>query len=218
MISSDGAGRRAIRRVLTEAHSDLPDEAMQITFSGKTDPQIFTEIATLAKLPYETKEELLEKFLTPYLKALGDEISKTTSYKAHKGVLELLEALVARKGAYLGLLTGNVETGARMKLEQFDFNRYFPIGSYGSDSANRLELPEVAAKRASEFYKLDFAPHEIVIIGDSTNDVLCAHGYGARCIAVNTGKTSWKDLEDLKPEFLFKSLVETENVVNAIFS
>jgi phosphoglycolate phosphatase len=218
MISSDGAGRRAITRVLLAHHDDIPEAALQINMSGKTDPQILSEILALANKAHLSTEQLMETFIEPYLKILAEEIKASAYYIVHEGILELLERLKEQEGAYLGLLTGNVETGARMKLERFDLNKYFPIGAYGSDSASRLDLPAVATKRAAEHFGQKFEPEQVVIIGDSVNDILCAQHFGAKCIAVNTGKTAWNELESLQPEHLFKTLSATEAVVTAIFS
>ena len=216
MISSDGAGRRAIARVLNE-HYGVPEEAMKIPMSGKTDPQILREIFRSCGKE-QTFEGATTEILDLYLGVLEEEIQRSRYYIVHEGVLELLEQLVAEEKAYLGLLTGNIQRGAHMKLHRFDLVKYFAIGAYGSDSHNRLDLPKVAHDRALDHFGIDFAPDEIVIIGDAVNDVLCAKGYGAISIAVNTGKTSWAELEEQKPDFLFQSLKDTEQLMGAIFS
>jgi phosphoglycolate phosphatase len=218
ILSSDGAGRRAIARVMRAVHADIPDDALKINMSGKTDPQIFSEILSIADKSYGDKEAILNVFLAPYLKALDEEIAGAGSYFMHDGVMDLLLALAAHEEAYLALLTGNVETGARMKLKPFDLNKYFPFGAFGSDSANRLDLPAIALERAKEHYDIDFSPEQVIVIGDSVNDILCAHKHGARCIAVNTGKTPREDLEKLQPAYLFSNLSNTDSVVKAIFS
>ena len=218
LISSDGAGRRAIARVLQPVHDDIPESALQINMSGKTDPQILSEILHLANKAHLTTDQIMETFIEPYLAILSEEIKASAYYIVHEGILELLERLEGDQGAYLGLLTGNVESGARMKLERFDLNRYFPVGAYGSDSANRLDLPAVATARACRHFGQNFEPEQVVIIGDSVNDILCAQHFGAKCIAVNTGKTAWDDLASLKPDYLFKTLSATEAVARAIFS
>lgn len=217
MISSDGAGRRAIGRVLAERFN-VPKEAANIPMSGKTDPQILTEILAVAGWSDSDIEKRMGELLDIYLSILEDEIAASRYYIIHPGVVELLNDLHARQDTYLGLLTGNVERGARMKLSRFELNHFFPMGAYGSDSANRMDLPAIAARRAHKHFNIEFVPAEIVIIGDAINDVLCAKGYGAKSIAVNTGRTSWEDLERHQPDYLFKNLGDTNIVVQAIFS
>jgi phosphoglycolate phosphatase len=217
MISSDGAGRRAISRVLNE-HYQIEPHHMNIPMSGKTDPQILTEIMTASQMPMHEISDAIPKVIDQYLDLLQEEIVASKYYIVHDGVYMLLEAIAAHPAMYLGLLTGNVERGARMKLDHFDLNKHFELGAYGSDSANRLDLPAVAVERAKQLFKIHFRPDEVVIIGDSVNDVLCAKGYNAKCIAVNTGKTSWEDLEHSNPEYLFKSLSDTQSVMDAILA
>ncbi len=217
MISSDGAGRRAFARVL-EREYEIPEEIGHINMSGKTDPQILKEIFEYAKKPHLHTKETLSEFYEHYLEALKEEIQLSTTYIIHAGIPSLLARLAAQEEAFLALVTGNIEAGARMKLDRVRLNEYFPVGAYGSDSADRLDLPEIAVQRANEYFKQDFSKEEVVVIGDSVNDILCAKHYGAKCIAVNTGKTSRIDLEKHEPEYLFKDLSQTDEVVLAIYS
>ncbi len=217
MISSDGAGRRAIQRVLHQLYA-VEAHHTNIVMSGKTDPQILHEILTSSKMSADEIPQAIEKALDLYLDQLEEEILSAKSYIVHAGVYELIEAIANHSEMYLGLLTGNVERGARMKLEQFGLNKHFSVGAYGSDSANRLELPAIASQRAEEQFKIRFHPEDLVIIGDSVNDVYCAKGFGAKCIAVNTGKTSWDELEATQPQYLFKSLAKTKEVIEAILA
>lgn len=184
--------------------------------SGKTDPQIVVEILVSQGVSRSEALSAVSQVLALYLSFLDEEIERSKYYIIHPGVREALDEL-SKSQAKLALLTGNVEVGARKKLARFSLNDYFPFGAYGCDSANRLDLPAFAVRRAKENLGLDFAPEEIVVIGDSVNDIACAHGYGARALAVNTGRTSWQDLEREKPAYLFKDLSDTAEVLKAIF-
>jgi phosphoglycolate phosphatase-like HAD superfamily hydrolase len=217
MISSDGAGRRAIGRALCDTFG-IDSSNMNVRMSGKTDPQILSEIFKAANVVEADMEHKKEEMFRVYLTLLQEEIKKAAYYIVHPGVYELLDALERHDRGYLGLLTGNIELGARMKLEQFDLNKYFPLGAYGSDSANRMELPEIATQRARKHFDVPFSNEQVVIIGDSIYDVLCAKGYGAKSIAVNTGVTPKADLEEQQPDFLFDNLSDTTAVMNAIFA
>ncbi|MBX9939592.1 MAG: HAD hydrolase-like protein [Candidatus Obscuribacterales bacterium] len=217
MISSDGAGRRSLARALYQTHR-LDESAAAIPMSGKTDPQIIKEILTASGYSALEAEARLHEILALYLQFLDEEIAKSTYYIKHPGVDSLLETLEEHDQAYLGLLTGNVESGAAKKLNYFKLMEYFPIGAYGSDSACRLDLPAIAVERARKHFALDFAPKEVVIIGDSVNDIACAKHFGACVVAVNTGKTSYEELERHKPDFLFRNLENTNQVLEAIFA
>ncbi len=217
MISSDGAGRKAFARVLKREY-DISEEIGHINMSGKTDPQILKEIFEFADKPHLHTEENLQSFYSHYLKALQEEIKVSTTYIIHAGIPALLARLATASGVFLGLVTGNIEAGARMKLDRVRLNDYFPIGAYGSDSANRLDLPAIAVDRANDHFAQSFEKSEVVVIGDSVNDILCAQHYGAKCIAVNTGKTPKSELAALCPEYLFDDLSKTEEVTSAIYA
>lgn len=216
MISSDGAGRRAISKVLYE-HYGVPEDAMRVSMSGKTDPQILQEIFSNCG-KQSVFDDHFQHIFELYLGVLEEEIATSRYWIVHDGVMELLDELVLNDQVFIGLLTGNIERGAFMKLNHCGLTKYFEIGAYGSDSANRLDLPAVAAERAKSKFQRTFSPPEIVIIGDSVNDILCAKGFGAKSIAVNTGKTTWQELEALGPDYLFSSLKDTQKVLNAIFA
>ncbi|MBX3154044.1 HAD hydrolase-like protein [Candidatus Obscuribacterales bacterium] len=217
MISSDGAGRRAIGRALCDIFG-IDTSKMTLRMSGKTDPQILSEILKLADKMEDDFEHLKEEMFRVYLTLLQEEINNAGYYIVHPGVYEILDALHAHETGYLGLLTGNIEDGARLKLNRFDLNKYFPLGAYGSDSANRNDLPHIATERARKHFNVEFKPEQVVIIGDSIYDVLCAKGYGARSIAVNTGATPKADLVEQNPDFLFDNLSDTKAVLDAIFA
>lgn len=217
LIDSDGAGRRSLGKALSHLFGVKP-EAITISMSGKTDPQILAEI--LQSLGYKQADYVrrLDELFDFYVQTLEAELQQAKKYKVHEGVFALLDELNSHGSASLGLLTGNIERGARLKLARCGLNKYFPIGAYGSDSANRLDLPKVARERAEAHYQDKFEPSQIVIVGDSIHDILCAQGYGAVSIAVNTGRTSRQELEALSPDFLFPSLCEVEQVLQAIMN
>lgn len=215
IIASYGSGRRALSRVLHELYG-VTEEHMQINMSGKTDPQILKEILLAANMDEIAIHQSMDKTIDLYLEILEEELLDSERYIVHDGVYELIDAINDNTSFFLGLLTGNVERGARLKLERSGLNKHFAIGAYGSDSANRLDLPAIARERAQRHFKVGFEPQDLVIIGDAVNDVLCAKGFGAKCIAVNTGKTSWSDLQAQNPEFLFQSLADTKTILDAI--
>lgn len=216
MISTGGAGGRALGKALTQTHQ-VPVEKTKVSMSGKTDPQIIFEILTACGHDHDAARKAHEVVLPVYLNMLDAEIDKSERLILHPGVIELLEELVKKDTAYLGLVTGNVELGAKKKLTRFNLAHYFPIGAYGCDSANRLDLPAIAVQRAKQHFKQDFDASHTVIIGDSVGDIACGHGYGAKVIAVNTGKTSWDSLAEHKPRHLLKNLSDTQAVLDAIF-
>jgi phosphoglycolate phosphatase len=112
-----------------------------------------------------------------------------------EGVVEVLETLAARPGVALGLLTGNTATGAAAKMRHFKLERYFPVGAFGCDHADRNRLGPIALQRAADYFGREFTPAETWVIGDTPKDIACARAMGARCLAVATGQFTVAALE-----------------------
>jgi phosphoglycolate phosphatase-like HAD superfamily hydrolase len=110
------------------------------------------------------------------------------------GVLELLHALKTTDGYWVGLLTGNIQEGARIKLGAFDLDRFFPLGAFGDDHEDRNQLLPIVLERFSKMTGLGLDYRDCVVIRDTPIDVACAKPYGARAIAVSTGSYDYESL------------------------
>ncbi len=158
-------------------------------FSGKTDPRIVLDLMTGAGLGRERVLARLDAVRDHYLDAL-EVAFEPARVRRLPAVVERLEQLDARADVAVGLLTGNWERGARIKLAGAGLSRYFRFGAFGDDSIDRDQLPPVALARALAAVGRRFAPAETLIVGDSPLDVACARAHGIRCLAVATGWTS----------------------------
>ncbi|HTD52446.1 MAG TPA: HAD family hydrolase [Thermoanaerobaculia bacterium] len=185
-------------------------------FSGKTDPQIIRELIAEA-LGGERCEADLERALEAYLAELDRRLVPELVV-TKPGIADLLARLAADPRVTLGLLTGNLERGARMKLAFPDFNRYFPFGAFGSDSPDRYRLPPIALERARSHSRRDFSGKSIVIVGDSIHDVLCGRDLGVKAVAVATGPTKPERLAAQNPDALLESFADLERGLEAILS
>ncbi len=196
----------------TEEHQDRG----KWDFSGKTDPQIVRELV-VEDIGAERFEQGLPRALEQYLAELGRGLGQAPGVVIPKpGISPLLRRLAAEPGVTLGLLTGNLEAGARLKLAPPDYNRYFPFGAFGSDSSDRYELPRVAVDRALAHTGRRFAGKSIVIVGDSVHDVACGRDLGVRSVGVATGLTSLDRLAAEKPDALLADFADTERALGAI--
>jgi phosphoglycolate phosphatase-like HAD superfamily hydrolase len=155
---------------------------------------------------------LLEKLRRLYVTHLAEEIILPGEgvKDVMPGIRELLEQLHRRSDVALGLLTGNFEEGARIKLAYFDLWKYFPIGAFGGDSADRNELVPVALRRARDRGVGDIPVSRVLVVGDTPHDVACAHAVGAVAIAVATGGYSVDRLRETGAEYVFKDLSDTD--------
>jgi phosphoglycolate phosphatase len=218
LLLTAGAGRRAIVAALS-AEVGRSDAFDRIRFDGKTDPQIVAELLEAAGHEEPRESARVQRLCRSYVTHLEAELERpTTRTTLMPGVLELLDRLEAHDGAVLGLLTGNLERGAALKLRSGGIDpARFRVGAYGSDAAHRPELPEIAARRAATVFGRIPTGTEVVIIGDTPADIHCGEAIGARAIAVATGSYGVSDLAACGPHAVFPDLAATEQVVDAIF-
>lgn len=215
LMGAAGAGRRALKQALEDVYGPLL-HLDEWVFAGKTDPQIIHELLSHAGEAPEAIAERLPTLLDAYLNLLPAYMDATSAAHLKPGIEPLLEALAGRPGVVLGLLTGNLERGAQVKLSRFGIDRYFKLGAYGSDSAVRRELPPLAVERARGLTGHTFRGKEIVIIGDTEHDIRCGEALGVRAIGVATGQYTLDELRPHGADHLFEDLSDTERVLDAI--
>jgi phosphoglycolate phosphatase-like HAD superfamily hydrolase len=179
--------RPLFAQALVEIYGTAGD-CVRYDFAGKTDPRIVLDLMTAAGVPEEEVRRLLPEIRRVFLEKLEGALDRH-GMRLLPGVAELLERQAERSDLELALLTGNWEPGARSKLSRFDLNRFFAFGAFGCDGIDRAELPPVALDRAEARVGRRFDPSEVLIIGDSLNDVACARAHGIPCLAVATGRT-----------------------------
>jgi len=217
LLWTDGAGRRAIHRALLEVLA-IERPAASFRFDGRTDPEIVELLAAAAGRDHGP--DVVASVLRAYVRLLDQELGRpgqrTTVYP---GVLELLAALERRSDCVLGLLTGNVVEGARLKLKSagIDIGR-FRVGAFGSDHGERNALPAIAQRRIHELLGLELSGRDVVIMGDTPADVTCGRGIGARAIAVATGSYSVPDLIAAGAYTAFTDFSDTAAVVASAFA
>lgn len=216
LLNASGAGARALRDALMEIFGETGPIG-GYSMAGRTDPQIVRELMTAVGRTVDDIQPRLEPLWQVYLRNLREEIPRGR-VEALPGVPALLDRVEAGgEPTVLGLLTGNVAEGARMKVDAagLGFGR-FRVGAYGSDHWERRELPAVAAERARELTGLDYAGKEIVIIGDTPFDIACGEHLGVRTIAVATGSHPAEELAACNPDYLFGDLSDADAVWAAI--
>ncbi|HYK03371.1 MAG TPA: haloacid dehalogenase-like hydrolase [Thermoanaerobaculia bacterium] len=216
LLTDRGASRAAFADALRETYG-YDGDLGRYDFSGRTDPQITHMVlrdAGFAAVDVEARFEALWKV---YLAGLARNATPER-VQVMPGIRELVALLHEREDVVLALLTGNIEPGARLKLGGASLNDYFPFGAFGSDSADRTELPPFAVRRASELLGHHFRGREVVIIGDSIYDVRCGVPYEATTIAVASGKTPADMLRAENPTFFFENAGDVRAVAEAILA
>jgi phosphoglycolate phosphatase len=192
-----------------------PGAFEHVSFAGKTDPQIAREL--LLGVGLEPGEidlgfgRLWERYLTYLEERLpGDPVTVLP------GVPELLSALQDFADVGVGLLTGNIAGGARLKLASGGLLEHFAFGSYGSDHEERDELPAIAVGRARSLWGDVVTAGAAIVVGDTPRDVACGKAGGTRTLAVATGTFTTAELAASEPDHVLESLVETEHVLELL--
>ncbi len=187
-----------------------------MTVSGMTDLQIIAEALRDEGYTHETIRERIDELRHAYMQAMecaagnGQEL-----FHLLPGVQELFRAL-SRHPRYLSaLLTGNIEPAAHLKMRLVGLAEFFQLpGAFGDESHDRRDLPALAAERISRHLGVDLQPNQFIVIGDTPNDIACARHFGARALAVATGRLySAEDLLACKPDALLQDLSDANVVI-----
>ena len=216
LLLSDGAGRRAMEKVLVETFGSAGPKSYR--YGGKTDKLIVRETMRLAGVPDAQIEAAMDGVIAAYLANLRAELtSNANAARALPGVFALLDAVERHNDLVLGLLTGNVVEGAGVKLRAVQVNPdRFKVGAFGSDHEERPMLPPIAQQRASALLGHEVPGDRLIIIGDTEHDMTCGLGVGARAIGVATGGVPRHELEAHAPAAVFDDFTDTDRVMEAI--
>lgn len=190
----------------------VPDAFRDVPMAGRTDAGILADAAAAHGIPADSPA--LARFPEIYLHHLSRELDKPGPGKGiMTGVRPLLDVLAARDDVHLGLLTGNYEASAQLKLQYFDLWRYFRGGAFGDDAPERNRLLPRAVAHVAQCGGPAVEAREAVVIGDTPLDVACAQASGARSIAVATGNYSVDDLRAAGADVVFEDLSDTPAVL-----
>lgn len=187
--------------------------------SGMTDLQIVFEALNNAGISQEeilARAEVLVSRLTEEARRVTGNGAKF--FELLPGVRETLEALAAHPRYESALVTGNIKPMAYLKMELVGLEKFFTLpGAFGDESHNRRDLPARAAERIREYLQLDLAPEQFIVIGDTPNDIDCARHFGARAVAVGTGRFySREEILACEPDALLPDLEDTQLVMETL--
>jgi phosphoglycolate phosphatase-like HAD superfamily hydrolase len=221
-----------IRSVRTGAYKDYTIPVLEEIFgtagrladlhvSGMTDLQIVFEALRDAGFSQDdilARAEVLVSRMTEEARRVTGNGAKF--FELLPGVRETLEALDVHPRYQSALVTGNIKPMAELKMELVGLDRFFTLpGAFGDESHNRRDLPASAAERIRKYLQIDLAPEHFIVIGDTPNDIDCAHHFGARAVAVGTGRfDSTEELLKHKPDQFLPDLSEVDLVLRTFDS
>lgn len=212
LLWTKGAGRVAMGHAIQDILGFSP-AIEDLKFGGKTDWLLLQEILS----PHGYTDEDVARIMPEYDRAMGKHLARIIGDfdvepcpSAHEVVAQLRE----RDDALLALVTGNVRSGAPVKLRAAGFDpAHFAVGAYGSEAMERDALPPLALARAVEHYRQNIQPQQVIVIGDTPADVQCARALGAVAVAVRTGYCKPGELEASRPDFLLDDLTQFAQVL-----
>jgi phosphoglycolate phosphatase-like HAD superfamily hydrolase len=205
LIITGGAGAASWRQAFDELYG-VPADIGTFTDTGMTDPAVGRKTfeAVMHRKP-ERKE--FTRLLERRLFYLHQTVEASEGYRVLTGVEELLPRLV-EDGYLLGLVTGNLEAAAHIKLHRARLNRFFSFGGYGSDSTDRGELTRIALRRATLVYGETVTPEQAIVVGDTPHDVEGAHAAGMKCVGVGSHHFDVDQLREAGADYAITSLQE----------
>jgi phosphoglycolate phosphatase len=209
-----GPAKHAFVDAMRETYG-TPGDFERVSFAGKTDPQIVRELLVAVGLAPEEIASGLDRLWDRYLAYLEARLP-ADPVQVLPGVVELLGALTAVEDVGIGLLTGNIAGGARLKLTSGGLWDHFAFGSYGSDHEERDELPAIAVDRARDLWGEAVSAERAIVVGDTPRDVACGKAGGTRTVAVATGSFSVTDLRASGPDHVLTDLSDTDRVVELL--
>ncbi len=185
LVTTGGAGRRALELAF-ERTWGRADACNGFRFDGMTDWAIAR--GGLGAIGVEATREKIEQLLAVYVEVLEEEVRAVPEerYRLHAGMREAVEMAHAR-GMAVGLGTGNIREGARLKLERVRIYDRFAFGGFGDDHELRPELIRVGADRGAALLGVPREQARVVVIGDTPRDVEAAQAIGAQSVGVATG-------------------------------
>jgi phosphoglycolate phosphatase-like HAD superfamily hydrolase len=205
LVLTRGAGREAAKHAMREVFG-ISDGIDSHYFGGKTDWLTLIELLT----PHGITTDEIERQLPRYSAAMGRQLARVIPafpVVPCPGALDVLAALRQRADLLFGLVTGNVQPSAPLKLSAAGIDpAWFPVGAYGDEAVERDDLPALALERAQVAYTVALTPAEVYVIGDTPADVRCARALGAVAVAVLTGAGKRDELVASKPDYLFDDL------------
>jgi len=193
ILVTGGAGGAAWQRAFEELHG-VEANVAEHTDAGMTDPEI-AAIVFREVIGREGSQEERAKAIGCYLKHLPDTVAESEGYRVMAGIERLLDELID-DGLLLGLVTGNIEAAAHIKLARGHLNRFFGFGGYGSDSADRTEVTKTAIARGELVSGGALTNSASIAVGDTPRDIKAGHGAGIRVVGVATGSYSVDQLRE----------------------
>jgi phosphoglycolate phosphatase len=209
LIGGIGMGRLALERAFAEVYQvDAVGHPRlkQVNFAGSHDPKIIADMADALGLDGGVVSPRLAELQESYVRHLRVTVTENDTHAPCPGVEDLLPRLHAHPRLALGLLTGNIEAGARIKIDAFRFNRFCDFGGFGGDGEDRAAMARRARDRAETVTGRRFPPERVLVVGDTIFDVASGRANGFLTVGVGSGSNTVERLRDAGATAVFETL------------
>jgi phosphoglycolate phosphatase len=203
LIASGGAGKAALEAGFAEEFG-VSSVIEKLSLSGRTDRSIVRDL--LRGNGIEPTDENIARTLSAYLRHLPHRLTTNTVARVLPGIVEFLLRLSEREDVLVGLLTGNIRAGAKVKLGHFGLFEHFSFGGFGDHHWDRDDVAREALAEVRRLLGARTDPERIWVVGDTPLDIRCARAIGANAVAVATGWHSRDELAAHKPDLLLPDL------------
>jgi phosphoglycolate phosphatase len=203
LVHTGGAGVKAFAQAF-RTEFGIADGTERLKFAGRTDVSLVREFFALHQV--DPSPENFRRFFDVYVFWLQKIIADCAGGPC-LGVPQFYDTLrsVARP-PLIGLLTGNIRRGARIKLGHYDLWEKFAFGAFADDDEDRDLIAAIALQRGSERLGHPVRGEEVLVIGDTPLDIRCARAIGAKVLAVATGAYSVGQLQEHNPDWAVEDL------------
>src|ERR671917_2015079 len=205
LVSSGGAGAVAWKQAFDELYG-IPADIGQFTDAGMTDPDVGAKTFEAVMHREPTARELAQ-LLQRRLEHLPEAVAQSEGYRVLPGVPERLRQL-SREGHLLGIITGNGDGAAFVKLARGDLNRWFTFGAYATAGVDRAGIVRRAVERGEAMLGADVPNEDIFVVGDTPLDISAAHAADCTAIAVATGNFDAAALREAGADHVLETLEE----------
>ncbi|HVW45860.1 MAG TPA: HAD family hydrolase [Solirubrobacterales bacterium] len=205
LLTTGGAGAVAWQRAFEELYG-VEANIDEHTRAGMTDPEI-TEIIFAEVIGRPGTAEERAAVVAKYLEYMPAAVAESPGYEVKPGIAEILPRL-AEAGIVQGVVTGNVEPAARIKLERGDLNKYLSFGGFGSDARDRIVVTERAIERGAGAAGAPLDRAATISVGDTPRDVSAGHGAGIRVVGVATGAYTVAEQEEAGADWAIPDVLD----------
>jgi len=207
LVHTGGAGTKAFSHTFASIFG-LKHGAERMKFAGRTDVNLVREFFQIHGVP--ESQENFQQFFENYVFWLEHIVAQSTGGQC-EGITDFIAGLLALpQPPMLGLLTGNIQLGAEIKLRRFGLWDHFVMGGFADDHEDRNHIAVAALQRARRILDPHLQPQEVVVIGDTPFDVRCGKFIGAKTLAVATGGSKYSELTPHAADWTVEDLTQID--------